>query len=86
MTGSQWETIEEVKGDSDMLINVELESDLHESGLAGNVVTAGDNDELDTGSCLKELDDMEIVDPGEEWGGVRYGVEFFSGSATSESV
>ena len=66
MTGSQWETIEEVKEDSDMLINVELESDLHESGLVGDVVTAGDIDELETVSCLKELVNMEIVDLGGE--------------------
>ena len=69
-----------------MLINVELESDLHESGLVGDVVTAGDSDELETVSCLKELVDMEIVDPGGEWGGVRDEVDSLSGSATLDSV
>ena len=66
-----------------MLINVELES---ESGLAGDVVKAGDSDEHETVSCLKELVDMEEVDPGGEGGGVRDEVKSMSGAATLDSV
>ena len=81
MTGNQWETIEGVKGDFDM-----LPGDLiSEFGLAGDVETVGDSDELETGSCLQDLDDMEIFDP-VEVGGVRDEVESISGSATLDSV
>ena len=42
--GSQWETIEGVKGDSEIRIDVELE----EAGLVGDGVAVGDLDELET--------------------------------------
>ena len=49
-----------------MLIDLELEDDLCESGLAGDVETVGDSDKLETGSCLQDLVGMEI-----QWKGVE---------------
>ena len=62
-----------------------LPGDLSEFGLAGDVESVGDSDELETGSCLQDLDDMEIFDP-VEGGGVRNEVESISGSNTLDSV
>ena len=59
------------------------EGDLCESGLTGDVETVGD--ELETGSCLQDLVDTEILDP-VEGGGVRNEVKsFFSSFFTSDS-
>ena len=48
VSGIQWDTMEGVEGDSEMLINVELESNLHKAGLVEDGVADGDSDELET--------------------------------------
>ena len=48
VTGIQWETIEGVKGDSEIRIDVELEGSTQEAGHVGDGVAVGDLDELET--------------------------------------